>query len=173
VATLVLSLVGDTWQLLVGAGAVTLALLFVAGLSPADVAAQLWQLRWLLVIMLVPQLIFLPWQIAVLNTGRVLIVVLLAALLTLTTPMSRLMDLLERMLAPLRPLGGRPDRVALVLSLTIATVPVIAALAGSLREALIARGRRGASPRILMPLLVLTLQHGDQLADAMRARGLD
>jgi biotin transport system permease protein len=87
--------------------------------------------------------------------------------------MTELLDTLEAALRPLRPLGVRPDRIALLLSLTISTVPLIAALATQLREALIARGRRGTSVRILFPLLVLTLQHADELTDALRARGLD
>ncbi len=171
-ATLALSLWGGRWPVLAAAALLTV-LGFVANVGAAALGRQLWSLRWLLVIMLVPQLIFLPWQLALTNTARVLVVVALAGLVTVTTPMSGLLDTLEAALRPLRPLGVQPDRIALLLALTISTVPLIASLAGQLREALVARGHRGASPRILFPLLVLTLQHADQLADALRARGLD
>ncbi|UQN13736.1 energy-coupling factor transporter transmembrane component T family protein [Gulosibacter sp. ACHW.36C] len=171
-ATLVLSVWGGEWPVLTGAAALTIAA-FLASVGVAELWRQLWGLRWLLVIMLVPQLIFLPWQLALTNTSRVVIVVALAGLVTSTTRMTELLDTLEAALRPLRPLGVRPDRIALLLSLTISTVPLIAALATQLREALIARGRRGTSVRILFPLLVLTLQHADELTDALRARGLD
>jgi biotin transport system permease protein len=171
-ATLVLSVWGGEWAVLAGAAALTIAA-FLASVGVAELWRQLWGLRWLLVIMLVPQLIFLPWQLALTNTSRVVIVVALAGLVTSTTRMTELLDTLEAALRPLRPLGVRPDRIALLLSLTISTVPLIAALATQLREALIARGRRGTSVRILFPLLVLTLQHADELTDALRARGLD
>ncbi|WP_282824405.1 energy-coupling factor transporter transmembrane component T family protein [Gulosibacter sediminis] len=171
-ATLVLSVWGGDWKVLTSAALVTITA-FLLSVGPVALRRQLWGLRWLLVIMLVPQFIFLPWQLAITNTARVVIVVSLAGLVTSTTRMTELLDALETGLRPLRPLGVRPDRIALLLSLTISTVPLIATLAAQLREALIARGRRGTSPRILFPLLVLTLQHADELTDALRARGLD
>ncbi|WP_164509677.1 energy-coupling factor transporter transmembrane component T family protein [Gulosibacter massiliensis] len=171
-ATLLLSVWGGDWRVLTSAAFVTITA-FLLSVGPAALWRQLWGLRWLLIIMLVPQFIFLPWQLAITNTARVAIVVSLAALVTSTTRMTELLDALETGLRPLRPLGVRPDRIALLLSLTISTVPLIATLAAQLREALIARGRRGTSPRILFPLLVLTLQHADELTDALRARGLD
>ncbi|WP_282851977.1 energy-coupling factor transporter transmembrane component T family protein [Gulosibacter sediminis] len=171
-ATLVLSVWGGDWKVLTSAALVTITA-FLLSVGPVALRRQLWGLRWLLVIMLVPQFIFLPWQLAITNTARVVIVVSLAGLVTSTTRMTELLDALETGLRPLRPLGVRPDRIALLLSLTISTVPLIATLAAQLREALIARGRRGTSPGILFPLLVLTLQHADELTDALRARGLD
>lgn len=172
VVTLALSFWGTSW-LVLGAAAVIVVGTVVLCFGARALWTLLWSLRWLLLIMLVPQLIFLPWQMALTNTARVLLVVALASVVTMSTPMSRLLDCIEAALTPLRPLGVRPERVALVLALTISCIPLISGLAGQLREALIARGHRGTSIRMVFPLLVLTLQQADQLADALRARGAD
>ena len=143
----------------------------VAGFGVRELGRQLRQLRWLLLIMVVPQLVFLGPLVAGVNTVRVVLLVLLAGLVTLTTPMSALLEVLERIARPLARVGLPPDRAALLLALTISTVPVVAGLFAQVREALRARGSRSAW-RPVLPLLVLALRHADDLGDALRARGV-
>lgn len=173
VLALGISLLGDQWPLLAAAGGCTALGFLATGFGVGELGRQLIALRWLVVIMIVPQLIFLGLEAALLNTARVCIVVLLAALVTLTTPMGELLDVVERLVTPLRRFGIAPTKVGLLLSLTITTIPVIAGIAGQIREARIARGGSRASYRMVLPLLVASLQQGDQLADALRARGVD
>lgn len=173
VLALCVSVFGNDWWMLAVITVLPIAGFLLTGFGIGELWRQAISLRWLVVIMLIPQLIFLGPQLAILNTARVCIVVLLAALITLTTPMTALLDVVERLVSPLERFGVSPTKVSLLLSLTITTIPVIAGLFGQIREASVARGGPRMSSRMVLPLLVATLQHGDQLADALRARGVD
>lgn len=152
-----------------------------SGSGPAGLAAQLWRLKWLLVILAVPQLIFLTPEETALNVSRVTGVVMLAAVFTLTTPTSAVLSAFERVLTPLERIGlGRlgfsAERVSLALSLTIRSVPVILSFHREIREAQRARGLQN-SPRATMlrsvlPLLVMSLRHAEETAEALAARGV-
>lgn len=102
---------------------------------------------------------------------KVAALLLVAALVTMTTRMSDLLDVLQTVLRPLRRWGVDPEVVALTLSLTLTMVPVVAAFVHRLREAERARGVR-LGPRAAVPLLVLTLRHADRVGDALAARGV-
>lgn len=145
----------------------------IAGLGLRKLAAEVIELRWLIVIMLATQLVFLPAPVALANTGRVVAVITLAALITLTTRVPALLDATERALAPLRRFGVDPAGVALLLAMTVTTIPVIAGFAASLREAQRARGVPVRATTFVVPLLVLSLKHSDALADALAARGIE
>jgi biotin transport system permease protein len=155
------------------AGALVVAGYLIAGLGLGELAAQVIALRWLIVIMLATQLVFLPAPVALANTGRVVAVIALAALVTLTTRVPALLDATERTLSPLRRLGVNPAGVGLLLAMTITTIPVIAGLADSIREAQRARGVPVRPATFVVPLLVLSLKHSDDLADALAARGVE
>ena len=155
----------------VAAGLIPL-LFAMAGLRPAVLLAQLWGTRWIVVAIVITQLIFLtPWD-ALINSVRVVVIVLLASLLTLTTRSTDLLDALQFALRPLAPFGVDPRRVALTLSLTIAMLPVVASIAERVRQAQQARGVR-LGPRVIVPMLVLSLRHADNVADALTARGVE
>ncbi len=144
----------------------------VAGLGGRALGRQLWLARWIVVLMVATQLIFLtPWDAAV-NTVRVVAIVLLAALLTLTTRSEDLLAALERALGPLRRLGVDPRRVGLTLTLALSMIPVVAGIARRVREAQQARGVR-LGYRAVVPILVLALRHADDVADALSARGVE
>jgi biotin transport system permease protein len=99
--------------------------------------------------------------------------VLLAGLVTLTTRTTELVDVVVRICRPLRLVGVDPQRVGLLLALSIRTVPVVMALAEEVRDAQWARGL-SASPRAFaVPLLVRSLRHADALGEALVARGAD
>ena len=132
---------------------------------------QIWALRWMLLFLLATQLLFVAPLVAAVTTTRILIVLLLATLLSLTTKVSELLAAFQSFLRPLRFLGLDGDRVALVLALTITTVPVMTRLIDRIREGRAARGARTSVLGYGVPLLVLALQHSDQLGDALDARG--
>lgn len=153
-------------------GAGVVGLYALALLPPAEVLRQLWLAKWIVVLMVVTQLLFLtPWD-ALANTVRVVSIVLLAALLTLTTRSEELLETLEAALSPLARLGVDPRRVGLTLSLAISMLPVVAGMAARIRDAQRARGVR-LGVRAVVPLLVLALRHADDVADALSARGAD
>ncbi|TXN29504.1 energy-coupling factor transporter transmembrane component T family protein [Lacisediminihabitans profunda] len=171
--TLAITLSAHSAWMLPAAAVLVVAGYLIAGLGLGELAAQVVALRWLIVVMLVTQLVFLPALVALANTGRVVVVIALAALVTLTTRVPALLDATERTLAPLRRFGVNPAGVGLLLAMTITTIPVIAGLAGSIREAQRARGVPVRATTFVVPLLVLSLKHSDDLADALAARGVE
>lgn len=163
--------------LLGGWGVVLLAIVVVAGflvggLGWRRLGGRLWALRGVIAITALPQLLLLPWQVAAITTARLVLVVLLLDLVTLTTRTTDLLGALEAGLRPVARIGLDPARIGLVLALTIRTVPVLAGLAAEVRNAHRARGRGGLRT-FLVPLLVGALRHADALADALAARGFD
>lgn len=162
----------NVWTLPV-AGCLTVALYLLAGFGIRVFLRQVWAARWIVVVMLATQVIFLPLTVAVANTGRVLVVIVLAALITLTTRIPALLDATERALAPLRRFGVNPAAVGLLLALTITAIPVIGGFATDIREARRARGAPARLQTFVVPLLVMSLKHSDELADALAARGIE
>lgn len=143
-----------------------------AGVGLKGLVRQLWRLRWILVILTVPQLIFLPPDTAALNVTRVLAVIMVAGLFTLTTRTSDILATFEYILAPLGRMGLNTSRFSLALSLTIRSVPVILSFSAQIREALRARGRKVTPKALVMPLLVMSLRHAEETAEALAARGV-
>ncbi|HEY9375504.1 MAG TPA: energy-coupling factor transporter transmembrane protein EcfT [Jiangellaceae bacterium] len=153
------------------AGIATAALYATAGLAGA-ITAQLRPMRWLVLGLFGLQVLTAGWVPAVVVTGRLVVAVVLAGLVTLTTRVVDLLDVLERVLRPMRRIGVDSERVALMLALAIRAVPVVAGLAGEVRDAQRARGI--ASPRAFaVPFVVRSLRHADGLGEALAARGLD
>lgn len=169
---LLISLWPHTGVTIAIAAALVVALYALALFPPTVLLRQLWLARWIVVLMVATQLIFLtPWD-AVVNTTRVVSIVLLAGLLTLTTHSEELLSALEAGLAPFARLGVDARRVGLTLSLAISMLPVVAGIAGRVRDAQQARGVR-LGFRAVVPILVLALRHADDVADALSARGAD
>lgn len=162
-----------TVWLLGGLTLLVVALYLVAGLGLLELGRQVLMIRWLILVVTVTGILFLPLDAALANVTRMVLVIVLAALLTLTTRTSDILDAFERALSPLRRFGVDPRRVGLVLALAIRTVPVIAGFARQLGDAQRARGGRTSVRAFVVPLLVLSLRHSDDLADALVARGAD
>jgi biotin transport system permease protein len=157
------------------AAAATCVGAYVAGLGapgPRALIRQAWALRWVVALMAVGQLVFLGPLPAAVNTVRVSAAVLLAALIALTTPVSALLDALERALAPVALVRVGPERVALMLTVTVSTIPNLARIAHDVREAQRARGARPGIRTFAVPYLVMALKHADDLGDALAARGV-
>lgn len=151
-------------------GAVVL-LHLIAGLGVRTLGATLWQLRWLILVLGAFLWIFSGPAAAGVAVARMSAILLLAACVTVSTPTGELLDVLRAVLNPMRRWGVDPEAVSLTLLLVIAMVPVIAGFRAQLREAERARGVR-LGWRMVLPLLVRALRHGDQVAEALTARGL-
>jgi biotin transport system permease protein len=165
-------LVRHPWQVAVALGVVVAGYL-AAGLSLRVLLRQARPLLWLLVLVGGVHVLVTGWQQAVVVTGVILALVLLAGLVTLTTRTTDLVDTAVRALRPLRRVGVDPERVGLLLALAVRSVPVVAALAQEVRDAQRARGL-AASPRAFaVPLIIRSLRHADALGEALVARGVD
>ena len=159
------------WAAGVAAGVATAGFL-LAGLGWRELGRQMLAVRWVIVITLVGQLLFLTTEAAVANTSRVVAAILLASLLVLTTRVSDLLDAFERGLRPFARIGIDPARIALVLAVAVNTIPVLARIAAGVREAQRARGARASLRGFVVPFLVVSLKHADDLGDALTARGV-
>jgi biotin transport system permease protein len=145
----------------------------LARLPARTVLRQLRQLIWVTLILAVAQLLLSGWQAATAVVGTLLSLVLAAGLVSLTTTMTELTDVLLRLLRPLQRIGVPTERLALLISLSVRSVPVIAALAAEVRDAQRARGLQASPRAFAVPLLVRSLRHAQALGEALLARGLD
>ena len=158
-----------------GAGvtaAVCVACYAVPGAGMRELFRQLVVVRWMIVVIAAGQLVFAGPEDAVANVARVTAAVVISGLLTTTTPLSELLDVLERALRPLALLRIDPDRAALTVAVTVSTLPVLARIEREVREAQRARGGGRSLRLFAMPFLVVALKHADALGDALTARGV-
>lgn len=169
---LLVLLVRSLPALAVAAALVALAYAW-AGIRPGEAWRTLRLVLLFAVIVGGLQALVLPWQRAVVIAGVMVLAVAIAALVTLTTATTDLIDALERALGPLERFGVEPERVALTLALSARTVPVIAGFGRRLQESGRARGVRLRPVPYAVALVVLTLQHAERVGEALRARGID
>ncbi|HEX6233262.1 MAG TPA: energy-coupling factor transporter transmembrane protein EcfT [Jiangellaceae bacterium] len=156
----------------VGVAAACLVVLYAsAGLSLAVAWAQIRPLRWVLALLFGFQAVAGGWEVAATVTGKLAVTVALAALLTLTTQASELLDVLERVMRRVPRVNA--ERAALVLTLAIRAIPVVAALAADIRDAQRARGGGLDIRAYGVPLVVRSLRYSDALGEALVARGVD
>jgi biotin transport system permease protein len=160
----------SAWSVGVAALVVT-ALYLSSGFGPAAIWRQIRPLRWVVLILVVFQGVTREWETAALVSGKLLVTVALASLLTLTTQTSHLLDVLERVLRRVPRVNA--ERAALVFALTLRAIPVVAGLATDVRDAQRARGVGTDIRAYGVPLVVRSLRYSDALGEALVARGLD
>ncbi|MGI6872317.1 energy-coupling factor transporter transmembrane component T family protein [Amycolatopsis sp. 3B14] len=102
---------------------------------------------------------------------RIVAALAAANLVTVTTRVDDLVAAIERGLGPLRRFGVRPERLGLLVGLTLQAVATLTGIAGEVREAAKARGADRSVVAITVPFLVRTLRHADELGEALAARG--
>lgn len=163
----------DSPAALAGALVGALALYAVAGLGPRVAWSQARPLAWVLVGFGLLQWWLAGGAAALRLVLTISTLVLVAGVVSATTRTTALVDALVALLRPLRPLGVDPERVALLLALSVRAVPVVAGLAGEVREAQRARGVRFDVRTFGAPFLIRSLRHADALGEALRARGVD
>lgn len=146
-------------------------LFLVAGIPLATLIVEVWRLRWPILVLGVGLWVFVSPLTAWISTGRVVALVLLATLLTVTTRMESLLGVLHRLLTPLGRLGVDPRTISMTIALALTMVPTVARFSTEVRDAASARGIR-LRIRWIVPLLVRTLRHADDVGDALAARGL-
>ncbi|WIY82348.1 energy-coupling factor transporter transmembrane component T [Propionimicrobium sp. PCR01-08-3] len=160
------------WLVLVVLGVVFAAYL-VAGFPLGLMLKQLRPMWWLLIFIAAMNWWSFGWQKGIAVPGMIAMLVAAAGLVTLTTPMSRLIEVVVWAAGPLRKVGVDPDRVGLTLMLGIRCVPVVAGLAREVREAQIARAATTSFKAFAVPLMVRALRDAEAMGDALVARGFD
>jgi biotin transport system permease protein len=160
------------WQLATAAAVVTL--LYAAARIPPRVAwTQLRPLKYLIPILAALQIWLADWQTAVRVCGTIVLAVAIAALVTLTTRVSDMLDALVPVLRPLRRVGVDPDRIALLMAVTIRCIPLVAGIVTTVTEARKARGLGFSVVALGAPVVIRSLRAADALGEALIARGAD
>lgn len=160
------------WQL--GLAALGVAALYALARIPLRVAwSQVRPLRYLIPVVAVLQVLLSGWQAAVRVCAMILLAVALAALVTLTTRVTAMLDTVARALGPLRRTGVDPDRVALLLAMTIRCIPLVVGIVAAASEARKARGLGFSLVALGAPIVVRSLRAADALGEALVARGAD
>ena len=162
-----LALIGFFGKDLVGSMVVAagvLVLFLLAGLKPMEILKQLWQMKFLLLIVLIPQLIFAGLEKGTYNTVAVFSGILLAALVSLTTKTSDIVELIKRI--------TRSQSFALLIALSINSIAIVIGFSKSITEAGLARGVKPNPVRQIVTLFVVSLRYADDHAEALAARGV-
>ena len=162
--------------------------MMVKGLKP---------LRFILILTFLLNLFFLPGETPLADLGfavitreaaltavhyslRLVLLVLMSSLLTLTTPPIVLTDGLERLLSPLRVIHFPAHEMAMMMSIALRFIPTLLEEADKIMKAQTARGadfesgnlivRAKAMVPLLVPLFVSAFRRAGDLAMAMEAR---
>jgi len=164
--------VGD-WRIL--AGVLAMIAMVYAGFGRAGMArlSLLRPLLPLLVVVSGVQAAAGGWNAGGVVAMRLLAMLLLADLVSMTTTMSALMEALTPVFRLLRPLGVNPRKMALAVALVLRFVPVLMTRWRAREEAWKARSHRRIPPRLVAAFVADILQLADRVAEALDARGFD
>ena len=174
IASIVTATVFVRTPLEVGVVILVVGLLFAVAAIPWRVAvAQLRPVVWMLLIIAVFQVLITSPARAVVVCGVLLISVALAALVTLTTRVTDMLDTVSRALGPLRRVGVDPDRIGLLLALAIRCIPLLTGIVQEVAQARKARGLQWSMTALATPVLVRALRTADAMGEALVARGVD
>lgn len=164
--------VSSPWQLV--PPAVVLVALYVAARIPVRTAlTQLRPALWMLLFIGGFQLLVAGWERAVLICGVLILSIGLAALMGLTTRISEMLDAITGFLTPLKRFGVNPERIALLLAMTIRCIPLMFDVITQVSEARKARGLNFSLRSFAVPVIVGTLMTADAMGEALAARGAD
>jgi biotin transport system permease protein len=143
---------------------VTVAAYLLAGIGFQEFGKQLWQLKVLFLIILIPQLLFNGYETGSYNTVTLVSGVLLAALVSLTTKTTDIVELIKRI--------TRSQNFALLIALSINSIALVIGFSKNISEAGLARGVKPNPIRQIVTLFVVSLRYADDYAEALAARGV-
>ncbi|MET3805365.1 biotin transport system permease protein [Nakamurella sp. UYEF19] len=160
------------WQL--GVAAVIIGVGFATARIPwPAIWRQLRPLRWLLLLIAVAQVVLSGWYSAAMVCGGLLVSLAVATLVTLTTRVSEILDVCQRLLRPFTRFGLDADRVGLVLAMTIRCIPLLTGIVDEVSQARKARGLGFSIVALVVPVVVRALRSADAMGEALIARGVD
>jgi len=102
---------------------------------------------------------------------RLASLILAALVVSMTTPITQMMGVLERGLQPLERRGWVDvNKLSLAFGLTLRLIPELSLQWNEIREAQAARGIKTGVLTMLFPMLVRTLRRAEEIAEAIDAR---
>lgn len=164
--------VRQPWQLAAPA-VIVMGLYLLARIPPRLAIRQLRPALWMLLFIGAFQIVVAGWQRALVVCGVLIISIAFAALMGLTTRISEMLDAITRFLTPLRRFGVDPERIALLLAMTIRCIPLMFEVITQVSEARTARGLGFSLRSFAVPVIVGTLMTADAMGEALAARGAD
>ncbi|MGO1487572.1 MAG: CbiQ family ECF transporter T component [Arachnia sp.] len=160
------------WPAALAALVVALLLLATSGILPLR-ALRLGWMMWLILGALVTfHLVTLNPVAAFVRPGNLLVAILAARMLTLTTSTPDLLDALVVVLRPLGVLGLNPDQVALAVALMIRSIPYLLGSVDDARMAARARGLERNPALLLVPVVISAVAYAERSGEALVARGI-
>ena len=102
---------------------------------------------------------------------KLLSLVGLANLVTMTSRLDDMVALVAKLTSPLRRLGLNPAAVALAFALVLRFIPALARKGGDMNDSWRCRSVRRVSWPVLIPMCLAALDDAETVADALRARG--
>ncbi|GAB3540735.1 hypothetical protein GCM10027403_31030 [Arthrobacter tecti] len=160
------------WVTLAALGVVSIAYTAGARLSLKLMLGPLGRMWPLILILGAFQVVTAGALAAFLVVGNIVVCVLAALLITLSTESHRILDGLVSLARPLRFLGADPERFGLTVSLMLRSIPVLVGSAGDARDAARARGLERNLRALILPVFIGAVAYAQQTGEALAARGL-
>ncbi len=145
----------------------------LAGFGMRIIVAQIRPALWFILFALIVNTLTAGWHKGVGLAASVSTLIWAAALLTLTTQTSTLVDTVVYLLTPAQRFGINPHRVGVILLIGLRCVPVIASIARQVHEAQVARCATRSIRAFAVPLIVRALSDAEAISEALIARGFD
>lgn len=163
----------DQWWIFVSALGAVFTVYAILG---SQALKRLLHLRALLPLLIL--IYALQWYVAghnqaAVSAGRLLLMITLADLVTMTTPMQAMLDSISPVFRPLERFGLSSRKLSLAIALVIRFIPVLFEVWARRREAWQARTSRRPSLMLIKLFLLDTLRMADHVAEALDARGFD
>jgi biotin transport system permease protein len=159
------------WFVLAVALVLPLFLLFQTGVSSRQVFLQVRPMLWLVAVLAALTAWVQTPEAAMVLVLRISTLLLAALVVTMTTTVSAMMDVVVWLLRPLERLGWvRAERVALAFGLTLRLIPELSLQWSEIREAQAARGLKISPLTMALPMLLRTLRRAHEIAEAIDAR---
>lgn len=165
------ALVSPLWMSSAALVAILIVYLFCGKEAVQRLAAMRGLLLMLLVIGII-QTIAIGWEAGLTAVTRLLVMILLADLVTLSTTMQDMMAALQPLLRPFRRWGVDPHRVSLAVALVLRFIPYLVANWRARDEAYRARTGKSGGWRIIAPFIIETMNLADKVTETLNARGL-
>lgn len=159
------------WRVLLPVLLVVFLLLYQSGARLQQIWQHVRTLTWLVAFLaLFTAVVQTPAQ-ALEVSLRISTLLLGALVVSMTTSIARMMEVLIWLLRPLERLGWiNSERVALVFGLTLRLIPELSVQWHEIREAQAARGLKVSPLTMGVPMLMRTIRRAQDIADALDAR---
>ncbi len=104
-------------------------------------------------------------------TLRLVTIIALSNLMTMTSRLSDLLGLVQRAFMPVRKMGVNTRPIEIAVALVVRYTPVLIVKGGMLVEAWRARSHKRTNWRVVFPLCLVAIDDAERVAEALKARG--